>query len=110
MNYKTIDFFIDNETYSPKDFLKAFKGIEKTQNVYLNYLGNDFTQYYADDNKGVEKIQKTNCPYCKTIRKAFINSEAYSEDLSRRILSARCVNCENSFHALQEACSEYQLN
>lgn len=102
MKYKTIDFFINAEKHSAKDIAKAFLSINRQIQMYKNRLGDNFTEYFAADNKGVDKIQFIDCPFCNTVKKAFISSEVYSEDLCRRILQAKCITCQKLFAAYQE--------
>ena len=110
MKYKTIDFFIFAKQANEHDIAKEFSYANHTIKVYQQRLGHNFTEYFANDNKGVEKIQKIDCPFCDKESKAFIASEAYSEDLSRRILSAKCVNCSKSLYMYQEYHLEEELS
>ena len=110
MSYKTIDFIIEKEKATTKDIAKAFEMILQTENLYRQRLGENYATFFADDNKGVKHIQSIDCPFCGEKTTAFISSETYSEDLTKRIVSAQCINCNKDFGVYQESCLDYQLN
>jgi hypothetical protein len=110
MIYKTIDFYIVPTQKDKNDYGAMFERVTRQIQIYKQRLGDDFTEYFADDNKGVEKIQKIDCPFCEKVQKAFIGSEAYSEDLNRRIVLARCIKCNKHFYVYQEIDVEVELS
>lgn len=110
MKYKTIDFLIEKEQATTKDIAKAFEMILRTEELYRQRLGEDYATFYADDNQGVKHIQQIDCPFCERITTAFISAESYSEDLTKRIVSTRCINCNKFFDVYQENCLDDQLN
>jgi len=61
-------------------------------------------RYYVDHNG--TKLVEIDCPFSQKAEKTFIFGKKYSNDHKKRILSVKCIHCNNPFHIYQEACAD----
>ena len=103
MNYITKEYLIQVENLNRRNIAEDVKNANRAAVYCHARLGDDYTK---SEMRGVPGIGEEICPICGQRRDCFIFEKCLSNDGRKKIVKAKCNECEATFFAYQEGVEE----